>query len=264
MPRQVLNRSFLERHTHDSIQLQKLISAMLTSEAACGGSETLLGFRKRFLYFFGVGNLPDPTTLGYNVLSLDDWIQKFDSSLRRYYHHVSEKHCGELIQMKLESLGTACGHPMVCDVHSSQFFRDSEENHDIVKWSEAFFKNKWWRADTKHAEWEREKFIKWMRWYDNTVWRPMVESDNWTSGCFRITWHSLDSLVWMFVTRADPLHLQEVTFAELYLYFCKVQILTHKRVHSTKGRKTQEKKKVQPAANPVQPAANPISASGQI
>jgi len=68
----------------------------------------------------------------------------------------------------------------------------------------------------------------------------------------------------MFVTRADPLHLQEVTFAELYLYFCKVQILTHKRVHSTKGRKTQEKKKVQPAANPVQPAANPISASGQI
>ena len=197
-----------------------------------------------------MGNLPDPTTLGYNVLSLDDWTQKFDSSLRRYYHHVSEKHCGEFIQVKLESLGTACGHPMVCDVHSSQFFRDSEENSEIVKWSEAFFKNKWWRADTKHAEWEREKFIKWMRWYDNTVWRPMVESDNWTSGCFRITWHSLDSLVWMFVTRADPQHLLEVGFAELYLYFCKVQLLTHKRVHSTAGRKSKEERKSSASGEP--------------
>ena len=86
----------------------------------------------------------------------------------------------------------------------------------------------------------------------------MVDKDHWTSASYTITWHSLDSLVWMFVTRAD---LPHVTFAELYLYFCKSQLLTHKRVHSTGGKKSNEERKK--GYGKSAKGGNPSSASGE-
>jgi hypothetical protein len=105
---------------------------------------------------------------------------------------------------------------MVPEVHSSQFYADNEDDWKIIKWATSFFKDKWWRDDNEKAEWERYKFIRGMRTHANSVWKPIVEADHWTSASYNITWHSLDSLVWMFVTRAD---LPHVTFAELYLFF---------------------------------------------
>ena len=134
-----------------------------------------------------MGNLPDPTQLGYNVLSDEDWLQKFSGSLWRYYHHISEKHCGEFVQIILESLGDSCDHPMLPEVHSSRLYGDTEDNCEIIQWATAFFKDKWWRDDNKRANWERYKFIRGMRTHSNSVWRPFVEADHWTSASYNIT-----------------------------------------------------------------------------
>ena len=61
-------RTFLERSAYDATQLRRMISAMLTSKEACGTSRTLVDLRPKFLRFFDIPTLPDPTELGYNVL----------------------------------------------------------------------------------------------------------------------------------------------------------------------------------------------------
>ena len=137
-PREVDFRSFLERHNYEASQLRKLIEAMLDDEeSACGGSQLLLESREQFRRFFNIDQLPDPTHNGYRPRGAEEWADKFGSSLRRFYHHVSEKHDGELIEISRECLPGYCEHPayedeqtgmeeLVPEVHSPQFFADDQ------------------------------------------------------------------------------------------------------------------------------------------
>ena len=60
-------------------------------------------------------------------------MDKYGSSLRRFYHHVSEKHSGELIQITSDVMPGQSDHPwtaefgLLPDVHSSQFFGDDAD-----------------------------------------------------------------------------------------------------------------------------------------
>ena len=71
-----------------------------------------------------------------------------------------------------------------------------------------------------------------MRTHENTVWKPTSGVGDNKGSTAQITFHSLDSLVWEFVTEYNIL---DVTFADLYLFFCKCPILAYKRTHSTSG-----------------------------
>ncbi len=247
-PREVPHRSFLERHAHDATQLKKLIMAMLTSEPACGGSETLLAARPKCLTFFDPKTLPDPTHMGYHHLEKDDWENKFESSLRRFYHHVSEKHCGEFVQIVRQSaFPSECEHPatqiysdcqhwhLIPEVHSSQFLSD-DAPPEVLQRAISMFKDKWWREDVQGAEQCRTDFIEFMRQHPNRIWKPIPGSTK--SYADVITWHSLESLVWNYVTSPAP---EDITFADLYLFFCRCPLLTVKRTHSTAGKGAAER-----------------------
>lgn len=241
-PREVLHRSFLERHTHDSTQLKKLICAMLDSESACGGSKVLLSKREKFLRFFDPKCLPDPTHMGYHHLGGAEWANKFGSSLRFFYHHVSEKHSGELIQIVRQVLPFESEHPecdifsagrdLVPAVHSSQFF-SNDSAAEALRRATSHFKDKWWRDDAARGASEaRRKFITSMRPHANNVWQPTSPA-GFKSNTALIVFHSLDSLVWDFIQRTD---IDDVTFADLYHFFCRCPLLAYKRTHSTSGK----------------------------
>ncbi len=72
-----------------------------------------------------------------------------------------------------------------------------------------------------------------MRTHENTVWKPTSGAGDNKSSTVQITFHSLDSLVWEFVTEY---YIEDVTFADLYFFFCKCQILAYKCTHSTSGK----------------------------
>ena len=219
---------------------------MLTSESACGGSSTLLELRPKFLRFFDIKTLPDPTTLGFNVLAEEDWQGKFGSSLRRYYHHVSEKHIGEVVQLNPAGCQyhpngdiALADHPMVPEVHHIQFFQRTELDEDTTKYASAFFKNKWWRSpEQRGAESSKNDFIGYMRWFRNSVWHPTEESGYWRSESRQITWHTLDSLVWELATSDMP----RIHFGELYLYFTKSRMMAYQRLHSTPGKDSKKRR----------------------
>ena len=243
-PREVDFRSFLERHNYEASQLRKLIEAMLDDEeSACGGSELLLESREKFRRFFNIDELPDPTHNGYRPLGAEEWADKFGSSLRRFYHHVSEKHDGELIEVSREFLPGHCAHPeyedeqtgtkeWVPEVHSPQFFvADDQLPPHVRTYAVHFFKQKWWRdGAASGARAAREEFFQEMWGYPNTVWQP---ADEYTSEMWQITFHSLDSLVWEVVRRSYASH--DITFGDLYLFFCRCEILARARTHSTPG-----------------------------
>ena len=70
--------------------------------------------------------------------------------------------------------------------------------------------------------------------YPNAVWQPSADNDYYSDG-FKITFHSLDSLVWEVVRRLPNFDGKDVTFADVYLFFCRCQILARARTHSTPG-----------------------------
>ena len=246
------SRSFTERSTHEAVALKKMICAMLESEAACGASVVLQELRPKFLRFFG-GDLPDPTTLGYDCLSHETWQSKFKGSLATFYHHVSEKHMGELILLKCVRLeGEIVVHPMDPEVHNSQFYADGDLGPDAMRCAIDFFKNKWKRGDWN----ESKKFCEGMRWYPSPVWQPTKASNYWSSASVALTWHSFDSLVWQFVA-GGPLAASGalggldgadwVTFGDLYLFFCTSPLLCKKRVHSSASANSKQQAKKQSA-----------------
>ena len=98
------------------------------------------------------------------------------------------------------------------------------------------FKDKWWRQDVRGAEQYRTNFIEFMRQHPNRIWKPIPGSTN--SYANVITWHSLESLVWNYVTSPAP---EDITFADLYLFFCRCPLLTCKRTHSTAGKGAAER-----------------------
>ena len=242
-PRVVAHRSFLERHNHEATQLRKFICAMLDSEeSACGDSRILLNSRNKFRRFFDTPQtLPDPTHNGYKYLADEEWTDKYEQTLRLFYHHVAEKHDGELIEISRELLADESEHPTfvgengwedyVPEVHSPQFFADGDLSPDVHGRAVNFFKNKWWRDDAASGAREaRDQFIAEMWGYPNAVWRP---SGGETSQTCQITFHSLDSLVWEVVQ--SPMLGEDVTFADLYLFYCRCPILARTRTHSTAG-----------------------------
>ena len=223
--REVHSRNFLERHNHEARQLRKLIEAMLdTDESACGDSQFLLESREQFHKFFDIGSLPDPTQNGYRHLAADEWEGKFESSLRRFYHHLSEKHDGELIELSRVVLpGCVAEHPVhgnewLPEVHSPQFFDDDDLPPDVRTRGIAFFKNKWWRGEeaASGAKDFRDQFIADMWNYPNAVWAPLQHNE-WLSKTWKITFHSLDSLVWEAVQQLPFQHGgHDVNFGDLY------------------------------------------------
>ena len=222
--REVQSRSFLERHNHEAGQLRKLIEAMLdTDESACGDSQFLLGSREKFRRFFDIDNLPDPTHNGYRHLAAEEWEGKFESSLRRFYHHLSEKHDGELIEISRAVLPDRFAeHPvhnyeLLPEAHSPQFFADDDLPPDVRARGISFFKNKWWRDEAASCAKEaRDQFISDMWNYPNAVWAPAGNSNK-HSKTWKITFHSLESLVWEAVQRLPYVHGgDDVNFGDLY------------------------------------------------
>ena len=244
------------------------------SEAACGASPVLLRNRNKFRRFFS--SLPDPTRLGYSHL-LDVELQaKYKGDLAVFYHHVSEKHCGELIQLVRREMTLESAHPqtprfsedgreldLVPEVHSEQFF-SPKADPNLVAEATNFFKDKWWRNTSSAASGagrgfatkcrvHRLKFIQKMRQCEKTVWKPTSDGDDNRSRTNEITFHSLDSLVWSLLTDTSGSvdDLGDTTFADVYLFFCRCPLLAYKRHHSTPGRVSREKsqrQKGQPAA----------------
>ena len=95
------------------------------------------------------------------------------------------------------------------------------------------FKDKWWRDDAARGASEyRQEFIQYMSPHANTVWKPTDASGR-KSATARITFHSLDSLLWEFVGSDD---IEGITFADLYLFYCRCPVLAFKRTHSTGGK----------------------------
>ena len=159
LPREVPCRSFLERTPHEAIQLKRPIFAMMAeSEAACGASQILLRPRNKCHRFFR--SLPDPTRLGYSQLREAELQRKYEGDLAAFYHYVSEKHCGELIQeVASRDLMMEATHPhtscfseedgealeLVPEVHSAKVF-GPELDPQIVAEATHMFTDKWWRA----------------------------------------------------------------------------------------------------------------------
>ena len=175
-----------------------------------------------------------------------------------FYHHVSEKHCGELTQvqrtvlqdidpsgqlMKVESEHPRCYHrfsafdaDLVPELHSHQFLGPKADTQHVY-WATSFFKLKEsWRGRDKIAARIRENFIREMRQVENTVWKPTSHDEDNKSETADIIYHSLDSLVWCLLTTEDGgWDLGDITFADVYLFFCRSHLLAYKRTHSTTG-----------------------------
>ena len=241
-PRQVSERTFLERCAHDSNQLKKMIKAMLTSVEACGESHFLRVNRPKILRFFDEKTLPDPTNLGFNVLGKDALVDRF-GDLKSYYQQISEKHRGEVISLVTSDVVGKDGrvkvvrHPNVPEVHNIQFYGDDALNNDWLKYAAAMFKDKWWRDPESGSEGYVNTYISNMRSTPNTVWQPTEESDCWEAQSRMITWHTLDSLVWELALKELP----EIHFGEVYLFFNTCKILAYKRLHSTQSEGAKKK-----------------------
>ena len=80
-----------------------------------------------------------------------------------------------------------------------------------------FFKNKWWRDEAASGAKEaRDQFISDMWNYPNAVWAPAGNSNK-HSKTWKITFHSLESLVWEAVQRLPYVHGgDDVNFGDLY------------------------------------------------
>ena len=266
-PKQVECRGFLERQTHEAVCMRRLIKAMLDpDESACGGSEFLLRRRGKFQEFFDTNHLPDPSYNGWTTLETGVWSKKFLSSVHCFYHHVSEKHNGELIELQRECLfeGPAphpsiwdaytCNFQFLPDVHSPQFFAENALPQELRQKAITFFKDKWWRNSAASGAFQwRDDFIREMWMHRNTVWAPTNESNHWMSNRRRVTFHSLDSLVWHVVHQLWPElqggeppsesspPLADINFSDVYLFYCRCVLLARARAHSTSGAEAKAK-----------------------
>ena len=109
---------------------------------------------------------------------------------------------------------------------------------DALAYAQQMFKEKWWRKNTMAAAEHRSEYIAYMHGFQHRVWNP-TNDDGTSSRRCRITWHSLESLVWSFVTTYTS-DFDDVNFGDLYLYFCRLPLLTHVRQHSTSGSVSKE------------------------
>ena len=166
-------------------------------------------------------------------------------SLKDFYHNVSDKHIGELSALPREDLPGECKHPtfpgavhgaargaLIPDVHAAQFLACDVGPGDN-KSALNVWKDKWWRGNGWKEAVFRNDYINHMRKFQNRVWNPTDESGLTSRRC-KITWHSLDSLVWKFVTNY-PGEFEGCNFGDVDLYFCRLPQFTHVRQHSTSG-----------------------------
>ena len=249
-------RSFLERHVNDSSLQRKCIVAMLESDSACGGSPTLLRMRRNVLTLFEAGPLPDPDCYGHESLSSGRLETDFQGSLALFYHHVSEHHCGEIVEIQRSTLTTLVPHPFLPDAHAPQFFH-KDTDPKILTVAEQFFKDPWWKkkpreeehgqsvATQKSKELAVEDFLEKMKDVSNTVWRP-VRSTTWMPlGRMKVpqnivSWHTLDSLVWAWAHCDDA---PACSFGDLYLFYTRSTLLAYKRRHGKRSSKAKDKGK---------------------
>ena len=133
-PRKPEFRTFLERYAHESVNLKKMICAVLDDDAsACGGADALLGLRDKVRTFFAVETLPDAYTMGHKHMDPDYFRINFQG-VGNFYYNLSEKHAGEFAAIMREDIpgvadhskyvkafhGAASGEP-IPDVHAYQF-----------------------------------------------------------------------------------------------------------------------------------------------
>ena len=171
-------------------------------------------------------------------------------NMRTFFHQLSEKHIGEFVAITRDDLPGECRHPvfehafvgaasgaLIPDVHAAQFMPYSA-NAEALEYAQHMFKDKWWRGNHPAAAGTRSDFIYYMRGLENRVWMPTSDEGTRSRRC-RITWHSLETLVWSFVT-AYTGDFEDVNFGDLYLFFCRLPLLTHTRPHSTGGKASRE------------------------
>ena len=79
-----------------------------------------------------------------------------------------------------------------------------------------------------------------MRHVGSDAWKPTLGDEDNKSSRARITFHSLDNLVWEFEL-TSCLSQDDVTFADLYLFYVRCPILAYKRTHSTIGNESKQR-----------------------
>ena len=93
----------------------------------------------------------------------------------------------------------------------------------------------------KHQTTARGEYVTHMRKFQNRVWNPTDDRRISSRRC-KITWHSLDSLVWTFVNDYAGA-FEDFNFGDVYLYFCRLPQFTHMRQHSTSGAPSKDRYK---------------------
>ena len=119
---------------------------------------------------------------------------------------------------------------MVPDVHCPEFFSD-EQSAAVAK-AKSFFNDKWWRKTERYPDQvcraERERFCKRMRQYESTVWKPLSNDADNKSRTVAITVHSLDSLLWEYVTAGVHTPEMKVNLADIYFFCLQVSAICEK------------------------------------
>jgi len=217
--------------------MRKCIVAMLeSSDSACGESHTLLHMRAKVHTLFG-GALPDPDSYGHDILDSETFNTKFGGDLSCFYKHVSEHHSGEIVQLVRTELPTVVQHPMTPDAHALQFY-PCGTHPEILAVSRQFFATRWKQVD-EHGQPKAEaaeaiaRFLEKMKDFPNAVWRPSVKKGVYVSNMeikkVKVSWHTLDSLVWSWASRDDA---PPCNFADLYLFYARCTLLSNVRRHA--------------------------------
>ena len=107
-----------------------------------------------------------------------------------------------------------------------------------------FFNDKWWRKDAASGASElRHDYIRHLRQHGNNIWTPLSDAEDNNSARVSITFHSLDTLVWEFITSETAMRKDHFNFADIYRCFTRCPLLAFKRAHSTSGAPSQRRRK---------------------
>ena len=142
------------------------------------------------------------------------------------------------MQLVRTELVTLVQHPMDPDAHALQFFPRGTKP-EILAESKKFFANTGWNqrvdergqlvAEAAHAI---ALFLEKMKDCPNNVWLPSVKgvpTSNMQVHEVWVSWHTLDTLVWSWAECDDA---PDCSFADLYFYYARCQILAHVRPHA--------------------------------
>ena len=79
------------------------------------------------------------------------------------------------------------------------------------------FTDKWWRNDAASGASERRHdYIRHLRQHGNNIWTPLSDAEDNNSARVSITFHSLDTLVWEFITSETAMRKHHFNFADIY------------------------------------------------